>query len=284
MTKLNQKRVHLALERAVTTFDEADFFYAETRSRLLERLELFRIKPQCIVDLGTGTGSGVSELKQRFDDANVIGIDAVLAMLQQAGSACQLAVCADSCQLPFPDNSIDLAFSNLAVQWFDNPSRAFEEITRVLRRSGLFMFTTLGPASFNELRSAWAAVDTYAHVHDFEDMHNIGDALIAAGLSDPVMDMETVNVTYADPALLADDLRLVGATNSSCDRNPGLTGPFRWRGMLAAYDTYRDSAARYPVTMEVIYGHAWAGETDPGVSISGGEARFPLSRLKHRSR
>ena len=110
MTKLDQKRVHLALERAATTFDEADFFYAEIRSRLLERLELFRIKPQWVVDLGTGTGSGVSELKQRFDDANVIGIDAVLAMLRQAGSACQLAVCADSCQLPFPDNSIDLAF------------------------------------------------------------------------------------------------------------------------------------------------------------------------------
>jgi malonyl-CoA O-methyltransferase len=284
MTKLDQKRVHLALERAATTFDEADFFYAEIRSRLLERLELFRIKPQWIVDLGTGTGSGVSELKQRFDDASVIGIDAVLAMLQQAGSACRLAVCADSCQLPFPDNSIDLAFSNLAVQWFDNPRRAFEEIARVLRKSGLFMFTTLGPGSFNELRSAWAAVDTYAHVHDFEDMHNIGDALIAAGLRDPVMDMETVSVTYADPTQLADDLRLVGSTNSSSDRNPGLTGPFRWRRMLAAYDTCRDSAARYPVTMEVIYGHAWAGEPDPGVSISGGEARFPLSRLKHRSR
>ena len=284
MTELDQKRVRRAFERAATTFDEADFFHAEIRSRLLERLELFRIAPQHIVDLGTRTGGGISALKQRFDGASVIGIDTSPAMLQQAGAACRFTVCADSHNLPLPDNSVDLTFSNLAVQWFDNADLAFREITRVLRRPGLFMFTTLGPASLSELRSAWAAVDRYAHVHDFVDMHNVGDALIAAGLRDPVMEMETVSVTYADPAQLADDLRGVGSTNSSCDRNPGLTGPNAWRRMLKAYDAYRDPAGRYPVTMEVVYGHAWAGEPNPGVAISGGEARFPLSRLRRRSK
>ena len=284
MTKLDQKRVRRIFERAATTFDEADFFHAEIRGRLLERLKLFRITPQRIVDLGAKTGGGISALEHRFGDASVIAVDTSPAMLQQAGSDCRFAVCADSSKLPFPDLSVDLTFSNLAVQWFDNADHALREISRVLSRPGLFMFTTLGPASFSELRSAWAAVDAYTHVHDFEDMHNVGDALIAAGLRDPVMDVETISVTYTDPARLADDLRSVGSTNSSCDRNPGLTGPNAWRRMLAAYNAHRDPAGRYPVTMEVIYGHAWAGEPDPGVSISGGEARFPLSRLRPRSK
>ena len=284
MTKLDQKRVRRIFERAATTFDEADFFHAEIRSRLLERLELFRITPQRIVDLGAKTGGGIGALAHRYGDASIIAVDTSQAMLQQAGSDCRFAVCADSRSLPLPDCSVDLTFSNLAVHWFDNANLSLREISRVLSRPGLFLFSTLGPASFSELRAAWAAVDGYAHVHDFEDMHNVGDALIAAGLREPVMDMETISVTYADPARLADDLRSVGGTNSSRDRNPGLTAPDAWHRMLAAYNAFRDPGGRYPVTMEVIYGHAWAGEPDPGVSISGGEARFPVSRLTQRAK
>ena len=76
------------------------------------------------------------------------------------------------------------------------------------------MFTTYGPATLTALRAAFAATDTAPHVHPFVDMHDIGDALVASGFADPVMDMEFLTLTYADVAALLADLRASGQQNA----------------------------------------------------------------------
>jgi malonyl-CoA O-methyltransferase len=87
-------------------------------------------------------------------------------------------------------------------------------------------------------------------------MHDIGDMLVHAGFSDPVMDMEYLTLTYADAATLMRELRALGATNATLGRPRGLTGRRRWERARAALDAMRREG-RIPVTFEVIYGHAW---------------------------
>ena len=60
------------------------------------------------------------------------------------------------------------------------------------------MFSSFGPDTLFELRAAWAEVDPGDHVHHFIDMHDYGDMLMAAGLADPVMDVERMTLTYGD--------------------------------------------------------------------------------------
>jgi malonyl-CoA O-methyltransferase len=164
-------------------------------------------------------------------------------------------VCADAAQLPFADGSVDLILSNLMLQWCD-PDRVFAEFRRVLCPQGLLCFTTLGPDTLCELRSAWATVDSHTHVNQFIDMHDIGDALVRAGFASPVLDVERYTLTYLDVQKVAADLKDTGAHNSTAGRPRGLTGRGRFAALQAAYEAFRRDG-RLPATYEVVFAHAW---------------------------
>ena len=131
------------------------------------------------------------------------------------------------------------------------------EAARVLPAGGLFLFSTFGPDTLKELRSAFrCAGDARAHVNEFVDMHDLGDGLVHAGFADPVMEMEMVTLEYADIGALARDLKAVGARNALVARPRGLYGRRRWQRVAAAYEGSRRDGA-IPASCEIIYGHAW---------------------------
>lgn len=280
MHELDQTQLRQACDQVASTYDAADFFCAEIRARLFERLDFVTLQPHSLLDLGAGTAASASQLRTRFTDALVIELDWSEAML--AGTDRTSArFCADSHRLPLADASIDIIVSNLMLPGCAAPEIVFSEARRVLRNPGLFLFSTLGPDTLKEIRRAWSRVDNAPHVHTFADMHNIGDALVKAGFREPVMDVETLTVTYAENDKLFADLRAVAGTNFSRERRRGLTSPRQWARFINELDTARDSAGRLAVSLEVVTGQAWTGNPDIGVPLEDGEARFPLSRLRY---
>jgi malonyl-CoA O-methyltransferase len=122
------------------------------------------------------------------------------------------------------------------------------------------MFSTYGPDTLKELRSAFAARSPARRVHAFVDMHDVGDMLVACGFAAPVMDVETLTLTYARVEDLARDLKVSGQTCAARDRLRGLTGRGTWRKMNDEYEAERRNG-RLPATAEIVYGHAWKGES-----------------------
>ncbi|RTL27570.1 MAG: methyltransferase domain-containing protein, partial [Rhodocyclaceae bacterium] len=161
--------------------------------------------------------------------------------------------------------SVSLAWSNLMLQWLHDPLPALKEIHRVLEVGGMLMFATLGPDTLKELRAALPASDA-EHLHRFIDMHDLGDALVGAGFSDPVMDMEMLTVTYTKLDDLFRDLRVSGSNNAALTRPHGLVGKRHWETLRANYEKLRRDG-RLPATVEVVYGHAW--KTAPKVADDG---------------
>lgn len=265
---LDPRRVRAAFDAAATDYDAVAVVQAEVRGRLLERLELFRISPRRILDAGCGTGHGARALLERYRRAAVLALDHAPGMLHAARRRRPWlrrldAICADAAALPLADASVDLVFSNLMLQWCNEPDRVFGEIRRVLRPGGLLLFTTFGPDTLKELRAAWRAADGATHVSRFIDMHDLGDALVRAGLAEPVMDVEHLTLTYADLRGLMRDLKTMGARNATAGRSRGLTGRRRLAAVEAHYETLRRDG-RLPATWEVVYGHAWAGQPRSG--------------------
>ncbi|HEY8624265.1 MAG TPA: methyltransferase domain-containing protein, partial [Casimicrobiaceae bacterium] len=178
-------------------------------------------------------------------------------------------ICGDIASLPIKPGSIDLVWSNLTLQWVGDPQKAFAECRRVLRVGGLLSFTTFGPDTLKELRAAFLAADRATHVGRFIDMHDLGDMLVHAGFADPVMDMETLTLTFDDAIGLMRDLKAIGAHNVTAGRPRGMMGRRRWQRMLGALEATRRDG-RLPASFEVIYGHAWKPEprmTDDGSAI-----------------
>jgi malonyl-CoA O-methyltransferase len=280
----DKPRVAAAFDQAARDYDEIAAFQRVVAERLLERLDYMRIAPDAILDLGAGTGRAARALARRYTRAEIVESDLALGMLRRQRGFSRWfrrrkAVCADAESLPFGDRSFDLAFSSLMLQWCNDPGRAFAEMRRVLRPGGLFIFSTLGPDTLRELRESWASADDDAHVNVFIDMHDLGDALVRAGLSEPVMETERFTLSYADGHALMRDLKSLGARNANAGRRRTLTGRARLEGMLRAYEKHRRDG-RLPATYEVVYGHAWRPASDPGREA--GVAVVPVSAIGRR--
>jgi malonyl-CoA O-methyltransferase len=287
-SRLDPTGVRTAFDRASADYEAAAVLQARVGDELLERVDFFKFEPESIVDLGAGTGRMSGELKRQYKRATVVALDIAPGMLREAKRHFGLfrrfeRVCADVRRLPFADASVDLAVSNLMLQWCDDLDLAFAEIRRVLKPDGFFCFTTFGPDTLRELRNAWAAVDHYTHVNTFIDMHDVGDALGRAGLTEPVLDVERVTLTYPDVLALMRDLKVIGAHNVTAGRARGLTGRSRLRAVEAAYETER-RAGRIPATYEVVYGAAWGSAGRRATSAVDGEVRISPSAIRHRIR
>jgi len=258
---LDRARLRASFERASASYEGAADLQARVAAELLERLELFRFEPAVVLDLGCGTGRVTRELKRRYRRARVIALDLAPGMLREARRHQRPwrrfeRVCGDALRLPLRDGSVDLMFSNLMLQWCEPLGAAFAEVRRVLKPSGFFAFTTFGRDTLYELRSAWAQADGYNHVNHFSDMHEVGDALVHAGLMEPVLDVDRIEVGYPDALALMHDLKAIGAHNATAGRPRALAGRARLTRMQQAYESFRRDE-RLPATYEVIYGASW---------------------------
>lgn len=253
-----------------------------------ERLDYVRVAPDRILDLGCGTGADLPRLAERFPAATLVAADFAPAMVTRARPRLRAPsgggllrrllggnppparpqLVADATALPLARASLGMVWSNLMLPALDDPLPVFREIHRCLQVDGLLMFSTLGPDTLKELRAALPD-RRGARVHRFIDMHDLGDALVRAGFSDPVMDMEMLTLTYADLDDLLDDLRASGGTNAAAGRPRGLTGRGEWAQARAAYERLRHDG-RLPASFEIIQGHAWKAApktTEDGRSI-----------------
>jgi len=282
---LDRQQVRRHFGDAASTYEQHDVLQQEVQSALLERLEFYLEKPLRVLDIGAGTGRGSALLKQRYPKAEVIAVDLALPMLHAARRHSSWLkpfqrVCAEATRLPFPDHSVDLLYSNLCFQWVDDLSALFGECMRVLKPGGFMTFSSFGPDTLKELRAAWAEADQQPHVGRFLDMHDVGDAMLNAGLRDPVLDVFRYTLTYSQPRKLLEELQGLGATNADSTRARGLTGKARYQRMLAAYETMRVDG-RIPATWEVVSAHAWGPPAGQPRRVPGGEiATFSIDNLR----
>lgn len=275
--------------RRAPRFCQFDAVLREIDQRLFERLALIKLQPQRVLDAGCGAGASRAALQTRYPHAHWLGVDISAALLRQipharAGwwqkmpwqkkSAAHSAVLqADFQHLPLAGQSVDLLYSNLALALATQPQRLFPEWQRVLRQEGVLMFSTLGPDTFQELRHAWGDPRVTTR---FTDMHDWGDLLVQAGFADPVMDMEKLTLTYASVEALLAELRAVTVFTSPLK---GCAGKQRWQRALKHLQALADTQGRIPLTLEIIYGHAWRGAPKQK-RLPDGAVAVPLSHLK----
>jgi malonyl-CoA O-methyltransferase len=296
--------------------EDAQFLYGEVARRMLDRLRYIRIQPQRMLDAGCGAAASLPLLQERYPEAVYVGLDACDPLLDiarrrhpPAGSTGGLGrvfgklggklsarlggktggnaaaktagnaefVLGDLAATGLPPESLELVWSNLAMHWHPQPHAVLAEWRRILKVNGLAMFSCLGPNTMKELRQAVATAGLRTAMPTFVDMHDFGDLLVENGFADPVMDQETLTLTYKTPERLLEDVRALGG-NPTLGRRAALATP-AWRQRLCdALEAQRNQDGVIALSIEVSYGHAWRaaarsaapGETHLSISAIGG--------------
>ena len=234
------------------------------RDALLDRLDDIRIAPRRIVDLGAGTGATARGLARRFRGAEVVSVDPVVSLLHRAGPRAprwlsrHRRVAAEAERVPLSSHCVDLVLSNLAMPWFDPVDHALAECLRILRPGGLLLLSTLGTGTLKELAFAWSGGREPHRMHPFADMHVLGDALVHAGFADVVMDVQRIRLQAPDFRRLCRVLSRSGGSGALIARRRGLSSVETFRAAAARYDTLRGPGGALPVSVELVFGHAWA--------------------------
>ncbi|MDF1684566.1 MAG: malonyl-ACP O-methyltransferase BioC [Legionellaceae bacterium] len=270
-----------AFHQRASDYEAAAVAQRAIGTQLFERLSYLKIEPRYVLDLGCGTGLLTKQLKKYYPKAIVVGVDIAHAMLREAQSnqswrAHPEWLRANMQNLPFANGLFDLVFSNQVFHWSSDYPALIREVNRVMNPGGCLMFSTLGPDTFKELRSSG---EPYAHANDFLDMHDVGDILLAEQFLDPVVDMEQLVLRYKTWPDLLRSLKKQGVRNINAKRNQGLTGKKQWAAFKAMAETTRTPEGKYPLTYEVLYGHAWKGK--PRQITQGTETSIPVSVLRN---
>ncbi|MFT3807854.1 malonyl-ACP O-methyltransferase BioC [Arenimonas sp.] len=287
----DRRRLQFSFGRAAPVYAQAAVLQREVEARLLEQLDYLEEKqPARILDVGSGPGRASGAMKKRWPKADVIALDLALPMLRQVPKHTRFwrpvrRVCADASQLPFADASVDVIFSSLCLQWVAHLPRALDEFRRVLREDGLLLFATFGPDTLVELREAYlAGGEQDPPLSSFAAIQQVGDALMAAGFRNPVIDRDHYTLTYPDVRSLQQELRAIGAGDARATRPRGLGGKQRQSRMREAYEAQRRDGV-LPSTWEVIGAMAWAPGPGAPRREDGAEiASFPADRIPLRRR
>ncbi|HVR81256.1 MAG TPA: malonyl-ACP O-methyltransferase BioC [Luteimonas sp.] len=291
-TLFDTRHIRHAFSRAAKSYDAAAALQHEVEARLLESLDYLKDhEPKIVLDLGCGPGRAAAVMRLRWPRARVLALDLALPMLRAAKSSWRPLrkpvdrLCADARALPLADNTIDVLFSNLCLQWIEDLPAVFAGFRRVLKPGGLLLVSSFGPDTLRELRDAFAHADAAPHVSPFASIAQFGDALMHAGFRDPVLDRDSLATSYPDLSALMRELRAIGATNALRSRRATLTGKARFARVAEAYEAERRADGHLPASWEVITAMAWAPAAGAPIREAGAEiAQFPADRIPVRRR
>lgn len=248
-----KQRIARAFSRAAASYDNAAELQRHTGNRLLalwQQRYSDGLKHKRALDIGAGSGWFSREMRKA--GADVCALDLAEGMLRHIRTRRHADNCllADAEALPLADNSINLCFSNLAVQWCGNLAQAAAEMQRVTRSGGSVAVATVSAGSLWQLRQAWQAADNAPHVNRFLNEADIRAAFACFGA--PEVRTETCTQTFDSLPDLLRSLKSIGANHVS-DRNGGLTGKARWQRFCDAYEALRDENNKLPLDYRITY-------------------------------
>lgn len=277
----DRRAVRLHRARAAQQPQVADFLVAELAERLADRLGDMARRFPLALDLGCRDGVLARALNGRGGIDRLVHADAAFAYAQRAPAP---AIVTDAEALPFAPQSFDLVLSNLDLHWINDLPGTLLQLRQALKPDGLLLATLYGGDTLHELRRVLIEAElaeqggASPRVSPFAELRDLGSLLQRAGFALPVVDTDTIEVTYPDALALMRDLRAMGETNAVAERARGFTRRAVLARAAALYaELYSRPDGRIPASFEIITLTAWAPHPSQQQPLRPGSAAARLA-------
>lgn len=253
--QLDKIRVKSSFAQAAKTYDTAADLQKKVGQDLLAQI-INHDLIGTVLDVGCGTGFLALKLIEFVNIEHVIGLDIALPMLQniqqKTGMQNLSLLCADAERLPLAEQAVDHIVSNLALQWCEDLISVFADFKRVLKPEGELLFSTFGEQTLQELKAAWAKVDSYSHVNNFYNAIEVTQFLGQAGFKQIKVESKIYCSQYESVFALMRELKAIGAHNVSSGRRKSMTGKAKLQAMIAEYGLLCSDEGLTSATFEII--------------------------------
>jgi SAM-dependent methyltransferase len=287
MTVFDRTLVRRRRDRAARRFAEHSFLFEEVADRLADRLEDVRRGFPTALDLGSHDGTLGRVLAGRKGIERLVACDLSPAFARAAAevtAGVATAVSADEEFLPFAPESFDLVVSNLSLHWVNDLPGTLLQVRQVLKPDGFFCAAMLGGETLSELRRCLFEAEMTVsggvspRVSPYADVRDAGALLQRAGFALPVVDSDTLTVTYSDAFALMRDLRGMGETNAVLARRKD---PARRELLFEAArryaEIYAEPDGRIPATFQILYLAGWSPHESQQQPLKPGCGTVPLA-------
>ncbi|SDF54836.1 Methyltransferase domain-containing protein [Thalassobaculum litoreum DSM 18839] len=270
-------------ERARARYGEFAFLEEEVADRLAERLEDIRRRFPLALELGARSGALGRALRASGKVDTLIQSDLAPSWAAER-AADGPALTLDEEFLPIADGSLDAVFGALSLHWVNDLPGALSQIRRALKPDGLLLVALLGGETLVELRDAFAEAEVAVtgglspRVSPFADLRDAGGLLQRAGFALPVVDADTITVTYDTALHLMRDLRGMGETNLVLERHRAPMTRALLGGVAQAYaERFADADGRIPARFQILYLTGWAPAASQPKPLRPGSATSRLA-------
>lgn len=279
MTPFNRPLHKLRRRNAAATLPTVDFLLQEACARLADRLlDIDRSFP-LTVELGCHHGAFVDHIAPE-KVGQLVQCDLAERMVAQAPSLLKLV--ADEEALPFAHNSLDAIFSTLSLHWVNDLPGCLIQCLQALKPDGLFLAVMPGPHTLQELRQSIVAASAETglkpYISPFVEVRDAGGLLQRAGFALPVVDNETITITYRDPMNILRELQKMGETNALLEQHKGLTGKSFWPRVIEHYQQHHTTEDdTFRVTVELVFLTGWKPHASQQQPAKRGSGKVSLS-------
>ncbi|PPR12185.1 MAG: Malonyl-[acyl-carrier protein] O-methyltransferase [Alphaproteobacteria bacterium MarineAlpha11_Bin1] len=274
----DRRAVRKHRQRAARSIAEHNFLYREVANRISDRLEDINRRFETVIDIGGGHGTTILP----YSTADLVTGDLSDGLLRESNR--KRAVVMDEEFLPFAPNTFDLAISCLSLHWVNDLPGALLQIRKTLKPDGLFLAAILGGDTLIELRRVFLEAEaettggTSPHTSPVADISQSGALLQRAGFSLPVVDTDTLTVTYSDMFALMRDLRGMGGTNAVAARDKNFLRRDTLLAAAARYqELYTDTDGRITATFQIIWLTGWSPADNQQQPLRPGSAQSRLA-------
>lgn len=273
---LNSRRTRAAPRAA-----SHDFLLAHVAEDLSDRLAIVTREFPFALNLGAHNGLLSHRLSGKNGIKAITNYESCAALL----ASCPKPACLGSLEaLPFQQDTFDLVVSGLSLQWVNDLPGTLIQTCRTLKPDGLFLAALVGGETLTELRQSWLLAETEMsggaspRVAPFADVRDLGGLVQRAGFALPVVDSETLTVTYPDPIALMREIKAMGASNMLSDRRPvPVTRSLLFRAAEIYAERFARPDGRIPATFEIITITAWKPGPNQPKPLKPGSAKISLT-------
>ncbi|WP_281361240.1 malonyl-ACP O-methyltransferase BioC [Kroppenstedtia pulmonis] len=230
LVEMEKKKIAQEFNRQARAYDQ----YAVVQKRMAHRLmetAVKQIHPKNILEIGCGTGYLTQLLLEQYPDSRLTVIDLAENMMDCTRkrtrhlSQVQYWV-GDAEKINWKSQSYDLIIANAAVHWFSDPGITLNKLAGSLCSGGVFVCSTFGPDTFQELNTTYTWIEREYHLSSSDppfylrNSHKWKEILQLGGLSDVKTQVCWHRIEYKDCCEFLHAVRRMGGCCSRYVRLP----------------------------------------------------------------